>query len=102
MKAALALLLLALALPALADGNDRDHDRARLALERGEVLPLGDILDIAVADSDGRVIEVELERDDGRWIYELTQITSEGRLMELEIDGATGRILDRDFKHKDH
>ena len=102
MKAALALLLLALALPALADGNDRDHDRARLALERGEVLPLGDILDIAVADSDGRVIEVELERDDGRWIYELTLITSEGRLMELEIDGATGHILDRDFKHKDH
>lgn len=109
MKRLLASLLLGaslgIAAPALADRDDyddnRDHERARSALERGEVLPLSRIIEIARADTGGRVIEVEFERDDGRWIYELELLTPRGRLVELEIDGATGRILDRDIEDDD-
>ncbi|KRS15680.1 PepSY domain-containing protein [Roseovarius indicus] len=103
MKRCFALLLLTACLggtlPALADRDD--HERARDALERGEVLPLTRILEIAEADTGGRAIEVEFERDDGRWVYELELITPDGRLVELEIDGATGAILDRDEEDDD-
>lgn len=88
--------LLLLASPALA--GDDDHERARQALERGEVLPLTRILEIAEKDAGGRVIEVDLDRDDGRYLYELELITPDGRLLEMEIDGANGRVLEREFE----
>lgn len=87
-------VLLALALAATPAAADEDHDRARHALERGEILPLSAILAAAEAEMPGRVIEVELERDDGRWIYELELVTEAGRLVEMELDGATGRVLE--------
>jgi uncharacterized membrane protein YkoI len=74
--------------------SDSDHDRAYGALERGEVLPLAQILSVATTRTPGRVIEVELDRDDGRWIYEVELVTRSGRLIAMEIDGATGRILE--------
>jgi uncharacterized membrane protein YkoI len=49
---------------------------------------------VAEATRPGRVIEVELERDDGRWIYELELVSPEGRLYEMEIDAASGTVLE--------
>jgi uncharacterized membrane protein YkoI len=90
-----ALLLVIVAAPGPADGDGMDdHDRARQAVERGDALPLGSILRRVEAETGGRVIEVEFERDDGRWMYELEVITPDGRLLEVEVDGATGRIFD--------
>jgi len=87
-----ALILALLTGPALA--GDDGHDRARRALEAGEILPLSDILAAARASRSGRVIEVELERDDGRWIYELELVTPGGRIYEMEIDAATAAVLE--------
>ena len=54
---------------------DADHDRARQALEAGEVLPLGTILERVERDHPGQVldVELELEKHDGveRWVYEV-------------------------------
>lgn len=86
-----ALLFALIAAPALAD---RDHDRARRALEAGEILPLDAILAAAGAAHPGRVIELDLEREDGRWVYELELVSPEGRLYEMEIDAATGAVLE--------
>ncbi|MBK1634580.1 PepSY domain-containing protein [Rhodovulum adriaticum] len=72
-------------------GHDHDHDRARAARERGGILPLDAILKAAAQDVPGEVIELELEREDGRWIYELYIRTESGRLVEHEVDAATGR-----------
>ncbi|SUZ34010.1 hypothetical protein ROE7235_03791 [Roseibaca ekhonensis] len=88
----LALILALLASPAWADRAD--HDRARRALEAGEILPLSEILQAAEAARPGRVIELELERDDGRWIYELELVARDGQLYEMEIDAATGTVLE--------
>lgn len=87
----LAIILICLAWPAWADGDS--HDRARRALEAGEILSLGEILKTAEAARQGRVIEIELDREDGRWIYELEMVSPEGHLYEMEIDAATGNIL---------
>lgn len=78
-------------LPALAD--QRDHDRARQALERGEILALADILPRIESRIDGRLIDVELDREDGRFVYELTWITRQGRIIESTVNAATGEII---------
>ncbi|MFK7943782.1 MAG: PepSY domain-containing protein [Paracoccaceae bacterium] len=95
----LALLLSLISAPTLADRDD--HDRARRALEAGEVLPLSDILTAATAVRPGRVIEIELERDDWRWIYELELVSPDGRLYEMEIDAATGIVLEVEHEEND-
>ena len=73
--------------------GERDHERARHALERGEVLPLQTILGKVARDYPGDVVEVELEREDGRWIYEIELIGERGRLTKLEIDARDGSII---------
>lgn len=87
-------LWLALSPTALADG-ERDHDRARAALRAGEVLPLGEILERVARQQPGQVLDVELEREHGRWIYELKLLQSSGALVKLEVDALDGRVLHR-------
>ncbi|MGE0279542.1 MAG: PepSY domain-containing protein [Rhizobiaceae bacterium] len=94
MRHMLVVLALLLAAPALADD---DHDRAREALARGEILPLSRILAVVEQEVGGRIIEIDLDRDDGRYVYEVEAVSRDGRLVELSIGAATGTILDRDF-----
>ncbi|WP_137180755.1 PepSY domain-containing protein [Roseomonas sp. AR75] len=91
-----ALLLLPLILlpagPGRADDR-RDHERARAALAAGEIRPLAELLAEVERRYLGRVIETELEREDGRWIYEITVLPPSGRVFELKLDAATGALL---------
>lgn len=73
-----------------------DHDEARDALERGEVLPLGEILDRVQGELPGRVLEVEFEREDGIWVYELKVLRPDGQRVEVYVDAATAAILGLD------
>ena len=91
-------MCLVLAAPALAD--DRDHERARRALEAGEILPLGEVLARIAREMPGDVLEVELERDDGRWIYEIKLLRADGALLEVEVDAATAAVLDVEHKKR--
>lgn len=77
-------------LPAVADD---DHDRARRALEAGEVLPLARILDQLRPEYPGDVLEVELERDDGRWLYELKLLQPGGKLLKLKVDARDAMVV---------
>lgn len=87
-----ALMFLALPLGGRAD-SPRDHDRARAALQAGEVLPLTEILARVAHAHPGQVLEVELERDDGRWIYELRLLQPDGLLVRLKVDARDGTVL---------
>jgi uncharacterized membrane protein YkoI len=87
-------LVIAAVLPAQA-GDSRDHDRARQALEAGEIMPLRTIVERVERDTPGQVIEVELERESGRWIYEIKLLAAGGSIVELEIDARDGSVLKR-------
>lgn len=76
------------------DYDGRDQERARAALERGEVLSLDVILARARELLDGRMIEAELEREDGRWVYELTLLGPDGRVVEALFDAASAELLE--------
>ena len=84
-------LLLATA-PAHADS---DQDRARAAVQAGQVLPLKAVLERLEREHPGQVLEVELERDDGRWVYEVKLLQAGGRLVKLELDADSGEVLKR-------
>ena len=96
MKRTLLLLLLSATAPAAM--ADEDHERARAALERGDILPLSRILEIVETDTPGRVIDLDFDSDDGRYLYELELLDSGGRLVELKLDAATGAIIERDYE----
>lgn len=85
-------LLLAAAAPGLARA-DSDHDRARRALEAGEVVPLAEVLAAVERDFVGRVIAVELERKNGAWIYEIKLLTGDGALLRLDYDARTRMLV---------
>ncbi len=74
---------------------DNDQDRARAAVLAGKVLPLKTLLERLEREHPGQVLEVELEQDDGRWIYEIKLLQPGGRLVKLEVDAASGAVLQR-------
>lgn len=90
----LAGLAVAMQAPTAHAGED-DHDRARRAVEAGEIKPLRDILAAAEAAYGGQLIEAELERrHGGRMVYELKLLTVEGRLLKVYYDAHSGLPLD--------
>ena len=92
-------LSLGLALsPALA-GNKGDHDRVRAAVEAGENLPLPALLEKLQRSHPGQILEIELEAQDGRWIYEVKLLQPDGRLLKLELDARDAQVLK--LKQKD-
>lgn len=74
-------------------GETSDHERAREALEAGEILPLRTILERIERDYPGRVMEVELERSREGWIYEIKLLRRGGALVKLEVDARDGAVL---------
>lgn len=74
-------------------GRGGDHDDAREAYERGQALPLAQILPIALRAAPGEVLEVELEREDGRLIYEIEILARTGRVRQVSVDARTGAVL---------
>lgn len=70
-----------------------DHDRARAAVQSGQVLPLNQLLARLARSHPGTLLEAELEREDGRWVYELKLLQSDGTLLRLDVDAQTGAVL---------
>jgi len=73
--------------------SDHDQDRAFEAVQRGEVLPLDKVLAGLGQRHPGELIGVELERREGRWVYEVRLIDANGRLIDLDIDAGTGKVM---------
>ena len=81
----------------VAHADQEDHERARKALEAGEVLPLKTILERVERAYPGQVMDVELEREHrgtgGRWIYEIKVLRTSGTLVKLKVDARDGTVL---------
>jgi uncharacterized membrane protein YkoI len=75
-----------------------DHDRARRALQRGEIRPLTAIMQQIQTQLGGEVIEVEFKgQGKGRkHLYEFKILTPSGRISEVLVDAATAEILGRE------
>ncbi len=89
-----AAALLVVVAGASADRN-RDHDEARRAVERGDALPLADLLARLRTRLGGEVIGVSFKKRDDRWVYEFKVIAADGKLSEVYVDAASAEILRR-------
>lgn len=77
-------------------GCRNEQDCARQALQRGEIRPLEEVLAVARQAVPGDVVGVDLDYEDGRWVYEIKVLTDRGRRREIEIEATTLRILEID------
>jgi uncharacterized membrane protein YkoI len=75
------------------EDDDHTYDRARRAVDRGETLPVAELLKRLETQVPGEVVGMEFEREHGRWIYEFKLIDTRGRLLEVYVDGQSGAVL---------
>lgn len=90
-------LLGALLVTSIAHASDNDHERARQAVQAGQVMPLPALLQKLAPTHPGQVLEVELERErhngSEMWVYEIKLLQADGQLLKLELDAQSGDIL---------
>ncbi|GGA67609.1 PepSY domain-containing protein [Ornithinibacillus halotolerans] len=73
-----------------------DEDIKREKQSRKDVMSVEKAKEIAVNELGGKVVEVDLDKDDGRYEYELELRTENGEA-EITIDAVTGEILELDI-----
>ena len=96
---ALTSLLAGVLLSSPASASDRDHDRAREAVKAGQVVPLRTVLERLEREHPGQVLDVELEREDGRWIYEIKLLQPGGQRVKLKLDARSAELIQRRASH---
>lgn len=74
-----------------------DHDRARKALQSGEILPLDKILAATAEKHPGQVLEVELEDErvggERIWVYEIKALAPDGKIFKVMVNARTAEVL---------
>lgn len=74
--------------------RDLNQDEALRLRQQGAIMPLEKLLEIVQTRYPGsRLLEAELEEDDGEYIYEIELLTRQGVVRDVEIDAHSGRIL---------
>jgi len=100
LRAVLLLFCTLLTFPVLVAADDNDNDdlhRARILSEQGAILPLNTILQ-RIGMRGRRLLEVELEEEHGKVIYEMELLDQQRHIYHLEVDAKTGKIIKRQPK----
>lgn len=101
MKTLLLFLVLAIGTisPSLADADrELDADTVREWVEAGRVLPLEELLERHRERISGRLLDLEVEREHGRIVYELEVVDHQGQVYEIYLDAQTGEWLGQELE----
>jgi len=86
------LVMMLAAAPAVS--RDLDQDEVLRLRREGLIQPLESLLQRAMQRHPGaRLLEAELEEDDGLYVYEIELVTADGIARELEFNARDGRLL---------
>jgi len=96
------LLCAALGWAAPARASDDDHEQAQRAVQAGEVMPLHSVLARLAREYPGQVLDVELEREDGRWVYEIKLLQPGGQRVKLKLDARSAELIERRDRRERH
>lgn len=79
---------------------DRDPDSATVRewVEQGRVLPLEELLARHRDRITGRILDLEVEREHGRIVYELEVVDDRGRVHEIYLDAQSGEWLGEELE----
>ena len=83
---------------ALSD-DDEDWRSLHREVQAGRIKPLGEILESLSKGWIGDVIDVDLDHDDGRRIYEIELLGPQGQVVEFEVDAQTGEIIEMEGRN---
>ena len=87
------LALMLCACCSLASARDLGQDEALRLRERGEILPLEDILKFALERyPDSKLLQVELEEKQGAYVYEVELVTPQRVVRELKFNASSGNL----------
>lgn len=87
------LALMLCACCSLASARDLGQDEALRLRERGEILPLEEILKFALERyPDSKLLEVELEEKQGAYVYEVELVTPQRVVRELKFNASRGNL----------
>mgnify|MGYP000536410873 CR=1 FL=1 len=70
-----------------------DHMEAKRLLETGEILPLEEILNSLRQTFPGKILDIELEKEDHHIVYEVELLGKDGVVKEIYINAKTGKVL---------
>ena len=75
-------------------GENLSQQEARELLESGQILSLSELQGRHAESFTGKILDLELERKDGKLIYEFEVLGSDGEVREYYIDAASGELLE--------
>lgn len=87
-------LIAALSAPVSWAGVDaHEYQQLQQAITSGEILPARQILDQVEKSHPGKIIEMELDRDNQRWVYDVKVLRADGTAIKLELNAKDGALL---------
>nr|WP_298412118.1 PepSY domain-containing protein [uncultured Halomonas sp.] len=92
-KPALALGLIVLGIGFITPSQSGDWRGLHDEVQSGRLVALSTVLDWLETHYRGEVLEVEVERDDGKPRYEVEMIGPQGQLVEFEFDATNGELI---------
>ena len=75
------------------DDDDFDDITFQIVIKNKNIISQADAIAIAEKAVNGKVVEIEKDKDDGLIKYEVELKTDRGEA-EVEIDASTGKVLD--------
>jgi len=78
--------------------KDIDYRQIRQLVKQGQILSLDNILQKNPQLKTGRLLDLEVEYEDGLIMYELEILQPNGDVIELKIDAANGEILEQEIE----
>lgn len=94
----ISMLMLSVFMPA-AWADSEDHERAHKLMREHQVLPLSDIMASVAHAYPGKVLDVELEEEHGKIVYEMKILGADGVLREIDVDARNARIIKSKVEH---
>ena len=93
LAAAMAFLAVIAAIHPSAAVADEGPVAARKLSDAGIILPLEKIVSVAKAAKPGEILETELERKHGRYVYEVEILDAHGQVWEVKLDAKSGKLI---------
>lgn len=85
--------------PAVATADrDPDSETVREWVREGRVLPLEELMARHSGRVAGRLLDLEVEREHGRIVYELEVMDEDGRVREIHLDAQSGEWLGEELE----
>ncbi|MEZ5507946.1 MAG: PepSY domain-containing protein [Gammaproteobacteria bacterium] len=79
---------------------DDDSREVRRLVQEGKVMSLEALLGMHRDRLQGRILDLEMEEEHGRVIYEIKTLDAEGVVREVEVDAQTGEWLREKVKSR--